>query len=111
VISLLFITTSGERIRRESDLQLLFRLTWFGTPADVSREVNDGRGPVDFKVSVGVFDKSLVEFKLASNSKLRANLEKQVPIYQKASESPGPSRSGSCDVYLHLIREGGGVTR
>ncbi len=56
-------------IRRESDLQLLFRLTWFATPSDVSREVNDGRGPVDFKISRGSLDKSLVEFKLASNTK------------------------------------------
>ncbi len=79
---------NGQPIRRESDLQLLFRLTWFATPVDISREVNDGRGPVDFKVSRGRFDKSLVEFKLASNSHLRRNLEKQVAIYEKASDAP-----------------------
>jgi hypothetical protein len=59
----------GKPLRRESDLQLLFRLTWFATPSDVGREVNDGRGPVDFKISRGALDKSLVEFKLASNTK------------------------------------------
>jgi len=75
-------------IRRESDLQLLFRLTWFATPSDVSREVNDGRGPVDFKISRGSLDKSLVEFKLASNTKLRRNLEKQVDVYKAASDAP-----------------------
>ncbi len=79
---------NSEPIRREEDLQLLFRLTWFATPSDVSREVNDGRGPVDFKVSRGSMDKSLVEFKLASNSKLRRNLEKQVDIYKAASDTP-----------------------
>jgi len=62
-------------------------LTWFATPSDVSREVNDGRGPVDFKISRGSFDKSLVEFKLAKNSQLRRNLEKQAEIYQKASDA------------------------
>lgn len=79
---------NGEPIRRESDLQILFRLTWFATPSDVSREVNDGRGPVDFKVSRGALDKSLVEFKLASNTKLQRNLEKQVEIYKSASDTP-----------------------
>lgn len=77
----------GEPIRRESDLQILFRLTWFATPSDVSREVNDGRGPVDFKVSRGSFDKSVVEFKLAKNTHLKRNLEKQTEIYQRASDA------------------------
>jgi hypothetical protein len=79
---------NGEPIRRESDLQILFRLTWFATPSDVSREVNDGRGPVDFKVSRGNLDKSLVEFKLASNTRLYRNLEKQVDVYKAASDTP-----------------------
>lgn len=79
---------NGEPIRREKDLQLLFRLTWFATPSDVSREVNDGRGPVDFKISRGSLDKSLIEFKLASNTKLQRNLEKQVEIYKAASDVP-----------------------
>ena len=77
----------GEPIQREADLQILFRLTWFGSPADVNREVNNGRGPVDFKISRGSADSTLVEFKLASNSHLKANLEKQVEIYQKASNA------------------------
>lgn len=79
---------NGESIRREKDLQLLFRLTWFASLSDVSREVDDGRGPVDFKISRGSLDKSLVEFKLASNSKLKRNLEKQVEIYKAASDTP-----------------------
>lgn len=79
---------NGEPVRREKDLQLLFRLTWFATPSDVSSEVNDGRGPVDFKISRGSIDKSLVEFKLARNSNLQKNLEKQVEIYKAASDAP-----------------------
>lgn len=80
--------TNGEPIRRESDLHILFRLTWYATPSDVTREADDGRGPVDFKISRGSFDKSLVEFKLAKNTHLSMNLKKQVEIYQKASDAP-----------------------
>ena len=77
----------GEPLQREADLQILFRLTWFGSPSDVNREVNNGRGPVDFKISKGAANSTLVEFKLASNSHLKANLEKQLEIYQKASDA------------------------
>lgn len=65
----------------------MYRLTWHATDLDVSREVDDGRGPADFKVSKGAPDKTLVEFKLASNSKLERNLAKQVEIYKKASDA------------------------
>ena len=65
----------------------MFRLTWFASPDDVTREANEGRGPVDFKVSRGVFDKTLIEFKLASNTKLPQNLAKQVEIYKKAHDT------------------------
>ena len=77
----------GQPIRRESDLHLLYRLTWFATPSDVSQEVNDGRGPADFKISRGALDKSLVEFKLASNTHLKRNLQKQVEVYARASDT------------------------
>lgn len=84
----IFYDAAGKPIRKESDVQILYRLTWFGTPSDISREVNDGRGPVDYKASRGAFDKTLVEFKLASNSQLEKNLQHQVDIYQKASDAP-----------------------
>ena len=77
----------GVPIERERDLQILYRLVWFGTPSDVGTEVNDGRGPVDFKIARGAKDKTLVEMKLAKNSHLERNLEKQVPIYQAASDA------------------------
>ena len=75
-------------IQRECDLQVLYRLCWFASPSDVSREVNDGRGPVDFKISRGARDKTLVEFKLAKNTKLSQNLRNQTPVYEKASDAP-----------------------
>lgn len=83
---------NGQPIRRESDLHILFRLTWFASPSDVTREANDGRGPVDFKISRGAFNKSLVEFKLAKNTHLSSNLKKQIEIYQKASDAPSSLR-------------------
>lgn len=76
----------GEPIAKESDIQLMFRLVWEDPHGfDLNREVNNGRGPVDYKVSKGSFDKSLVEFKLARNSKLKRNLENQVNVYKKAN--------------------------
>jgi len=77
----------GEPLEREEDLHILYRMAWFATPSDVTREANDGRGPADFKVSRGSTDKTLVEFKLAKNSQLERNLEKQTPIYEKASDA------------------------
>lgn len=77
----------GKPIKKEKDLQTLFKFTWFGTAFDVNAEVNNGRGPVDFKVSMGAFDKTLVEFKLAKNSKLKQNLQNQVVIYEAANDT------------------------
>jgi len=78
----------GKPVRRESDLQILYRFTWRDPPVNVSREVNDGRGPVDYLISDGPSDKTAVEFKLASNSQLKRNLANQVPVYQRASDAP-----------------------
>lgn len=83
----LFYDSDGEPIRREADLQVLYRFCWYGTPLDVNREVNNGRGPVDYKVSWGAADATLVEFKLASNTQLRRNLENQVAVYEAANQT------------------------
>lgn len=77
----------GKPVSKEKDLQLLFKFTWFASIFDVNAEVNNGRGPVDFKISVGSSDKTLVEFKLASNSKLKQNLLHQVDIYKAANQT------------------------
>lgn len=77
----------GKPVHRESDLQVIYRLVWFRSPLDVNREVNNGRGPVDYKISYGAKNATLVEFKLASNSKLKNNLAKQVEVYKKASDT------------------------
>lgn len=82
----IFYDKDGNAVEREKDIQILFRLVWFGTPSDIGPEANDGRGPVDFKVSRGRH-KTLVEMKLAKNSKLEANLQKQVEVYQAAADA------------------------
>lgn len=79
--------SKGKPIKREADLQVIYRLVWYGTPLDVNREVNNGRGPADYKISYGMKNSTLVEFKLASNSKLKNNLAKQVDVYKAASDT------------------------
>jgi len=78
---------NGKPIKRESDIHIMFRLTWFASLSAISREANEGRGPVDFVISKGASDKTLVEFKLASNTKLTQNLTNQVEIYKKAHDT------------------------
>jgi hypothetical protein len=75
---------NGHPLTREKDVHILYRLTWFATAFDVNSEANSGKGPVDFAISRGSANKALVEFKLASNSQLAANLQHQTAAYQKA---------------------------
>jgi len=78
---------NGESFANEGEVQLFFGLIWCKTDFDVNREPNNGRGPVDFKVSYGSGDKSLIEFKLARNTGLKRNLQNQVDIYEKANKT------------------------
>lgn len=82
----IFYDDSGNAVEREKDIQILYRLVWFGTPSDAGTEANDGRGPVDFKISRGR-EKTLIEMKLAKNTKLEMNLKKQTDIYQASSDA------------------------
>lgn len=77
----------GKPVQREADLQVIYRLTWYASDFDVNREPNNGRGPVDYAVSKGSKDKTLIEFKLAKNTKLKQNLANQVDAYEKANQT------------------------
>ncbi len=88
---------TGAPIEREVDLDILFRMVWCGSPSDFNTEVNNGRGPVDAAISRGSKDKTLVEFKLASNSHLKKNLQHQTPIYEQAS---GASKTFKVIIYF-----------
>lgn len=80
----------GIPISRESDLQIMFKLTWFASKFSSDAEVNNGRGPADFLVSYGSGDKSIIEFKLAKNSHMEKNLKNQAKIYSDASRAKHP---------------------
>jgi len=84
----------GAPIQREEDLQILYRLAWFASASDVTREANDGRGPADFKISRGSRDKVIVELKLAKNTQLERNLRNQAEIYSRASDATHPPLKG-----------------
>lgn len=83
----MFYDNNNQPIQKEDDLEIAYRLTWFGSPFSVDNQVNNGRGPVDTKVSYGAADNTLVEFKLAKNTQLKRNLENQVAIYEKANNT------------------------
>ena len=80
----------GKPISRESDLQIMFKLTWFSSEFSADAEVNNGRGPADFVVSYGSASKTVIEFKLAKNSQLEKNLIHQAEIYTDASRATTP---------------------
>ena len=70
----------------------MFKLTWRASLFDMNAEVNNGRGPADFIVSNGAFDKTVAEFKLASNTKLDnllnpKNGQTQDQVYSKSSRA------------------------
>ena len=71
----------------EKFFQNIFKLVTHSLNSDVNAEVNNGRGPADFIFSNGSKDKTIVEFKLASNTNLENNLKNQVEIYKTASDA------------------------
>ena len=73
-------------ISKEDDLQRLFRFVWYGSFYDVNYETNNGNGELDIKVSCGANEKCIIEFKLASNSRLPRIFE-QVAVYERANLS------------------------
>lgn len=76
----------GKLSLREKQLHILYDFAWYKSIYDVNKEVNNGRGPVDFKVSYGL-DRTLVEFKMGYNTYLEKNLKNQIKIYQKANHN------------------------
>jgi hypothetical protein len=54
---------------------------------DLYREINNGRGSVDFKLSRGARDKVIVEVKLTSNKQLTSGFDAQIPIYMKQEKT------------------------
>jgi hypothetical protein len=73
----------------ETRAQVLFRVAVEDFAAahgvDLSREVETGRGPVDFKLSNGAVARLLIEMKRVSSSAFWDGLRNQVPVYLTAS--------------------------
>ncbi len=75
---------NGKQIAQENDLQRLFKYVWYGTNFKIDAETNNGRGYSDFIISKGQYNQNIVEFKLASNSKL-SHVFEQVKVYEAAN--------------------------
>lgn len=85
----LFYDKDGKWVGNEKTLHHMYNLSWYGTPFQVDREVNNGRGFADFKISYGSTECTMVEFKLASagRAKLTENLKNQLDVYKKANNT------------------------
>lgn len=70
---------------KEDDIGILLDLIFNESLFSVDNQVNNGRGPVDVKVSMGKKDNTLIEIKLASNTQMSKNLKNQLDIYKKAN--------------------------
>ena len=73
------------RLPSEKELQLMFKMATCGAFFNYDSEVNNGRWPIDFIVSFGAEEKVGIELKLASNSKLKNNLQYQTDVYKEDS--------------------------
>ena len=84
--------------RSEEDVQLLFKGILDehcrAYNIDLTREVNQGMGPIDFRFSSGYSNRVLLEIKLAKNTKFWNGLKKQLPLYMKVD---------SCDKGIFLV--------
>jgi hypothetical protein len=73
--------------RSEEDVQLLLKGILDehcrANNIDLTREVNQGMGPVDFRFSCGYSNRMLLEAKLAKNTKFWNGLKVQLPQYMK----------------------------
>ncbi|MCR8924464.1 tetratricopeptide repeat protein [Dasania sp. GY-MA-18] len=71
----------------EETIQQHFKLVWANTKSKVNAEVGNGQGYVDFQITRGYEDTTVVEFKLAKNSSLMNSVPSQVKAYARANET------------------------
>ncbi len=76
----------GEGFANETKIQVLLSLPLRASHFDLNREVNSGRGPVDFRFSMGS-NKSVIGFKPAERSSLEPNIECQLAVYEEANQT------------------------
>ena len=84
------VIQSADTRKREKIVQRIIHLSALAyieaNKLDISCEPDEGRGPVDFKVSNGE-DKTLIEVKLSSNQQYMHGYEVQVEEYGKAEKT------------------------
>jgi hypothetical protein len=78
--SLAFIHQGGKTVG-EKYFQISFDLLWKYSSFNKAREVNNGRGAIDFLISNGAQDVTGIEFKLAKN--IGAKTKRQVDVYEE----------------------------
>jgi hypothetical protein len=86
---LLFDSESRPKIEKASQL-LFFGIAdayCVSNNIDISREPETGRGPADFKLSRGYYERVIVEAKLSSNGKYLDGLTAQLPTYLTAEKA------------------------
>ncbi|MEU4191735.1 hypothetical protein AB0E69_07555 [Kribbella sp. NPDC026611] len=78
------------RPRQEKIVQAIASMMWQtqcqAAGVDLSREVNIGRGPVDFKFSAGWHRRALTEVKLIKSSGFFTGASKQLPQYLESEQ-------------------------
>lgn len=72
---------------KEPDVDKMIDLVFTSSDFSVDKQVNNGRGPSDIKVSKGSADCTIIETKLAKNPQLEKNLQKQLNIYKEANNT------------------------
>lgn len=76
------------RHRQEKIVQAIASVMWAqhceAAKVDLSREVNIGRGPVDFKFSAGWAQRALTEVKLIGSTQFFTGASRQLPQYLKS---------------------------
>jgi hypothetical protein len=79
----------GDTLRKfkESDVDIMIDLVFASSEYSIDKQVNNGRGPCDVKISKGHADSTLIETKLAKNTSLEKNLKNQLDIYKEANNT------------------------
>lgn len=72
---------------KEPDVDKMIDLVFASSDFSVDKQVNNGRGPSDIKVSKGSADCTVIETKLAKNTHLEKNLLNQLNIYKEANNT------------------------
>lgn len=72
---------------KEPDVDKMIDLVFASSVFSIDKQVNNGRGASDIKISKGSADCTVIETKLAKNAHLEKNLLNQLNIYKEANNT------------------------